>query len=260
MCDNAAAVTRYLDRDTDIGGPAARFPATRRSAVLAVGSGDETLRALARERLVTAYWKPVYKYLRIRWKADNEDAKDWTQGYFAGAFEKGVFERYDPSRGTFRSYVRLSVDGFVGNERKAAGRLKRGGGVATLPLDFESAEGEMRAADVAGGLTPEECFDREWMRHLFGLSVEELRRELESAGRKLHWDLFDRYDLGSGGEEVSYKSLALEFGIPATQVTNHLAAVRRQFRGLVLARLRDMTATDAEFRSEARRLFRTDPP
>src|SRR5687767_7359030 len=83
LCDNAAAVTRYLDRDTDIGGPAAGFPATRRSAVLAVGSGDETSRALARERLVTAYWKPVYKYLRIRWKTDNEDAKDWTQGYFA---------------------------------------------------------------------------------------------------------------------------------------------------------------------------------
>ena len=38
-------------------------------------------------------------------------------------------------------------------------------------------------------------------------------------------------------------------------VTNYLAAARRKFRELVLAGLRDLTATEEEFRAEARALL-----
>jgi hypothetical protein len=38
-------------------------------------------------------------------------------------------------------------------------------------------------------------------------------------------------------------------------VTNYLAAARREFRKEVLARLREMTATEAEFQNEARALL-----
>jgi tyrosyl-tRNA synthetase len=41
---------------------------------------------------------------------------------------------------------------------------------------------------------------------------------------------------------------------PAT-VTNHLAAMRRQFRRHILDRLRDLTTSDDEFEAEARRLL-----
>jgi len=42
-------------------------------------------------------------------------------------------------------------------------------------------------------------------------------------------------------------------------VTNHLAAMRRQFRRIVLERLRDLTTTDEEFEAEARRLLGSAP-
>jgi len=54
---------------------------------------------------------------------------------------------------------------------------------------------------------------------------------------------------------VSYESLAREFGLTTTEVTNYLAAARREFRKIVLAKLREVTATEAEFRSEARSLL-----
>ena len=41
---------------------------------------------------------------------------------------------------------------------------------------------------------------------------------------------------------------------PST-VTNHLAAMRRQFRGIVLERLRELTSSDDEFEAEAARLL-----
>ena len=50
-------------------------------------------------------------------------------------------------------------------------------------------------------------------------------------------------------------ALAAELGLTATTVTNHLAAMRRQFRKHVLNRLRDLTTTEEEFEFEARRLL-----
>ena len=44
---------------------------------------------------------------------------------------------------------------------------------------------------------------------------------------------------------------------PAT-VNNYLAAVRRDFRRVVLEKLREITATDEEFRTEARSLLGVD--
>jgi hypothetical protein len=38
-------------------------------------------------------------------------------------------------------------------------------------------------------------------------------------------------------------------------VTNWLAAARRDFRGFALDVVRELTATEEEFRAEARRLF-----
>ena len=88
-------------------------------------------RRSAFDRLVTAYWKPVFKYVRLKWHATPEDAADLTQGFFLRAFEKDFFAGFDPSKARFRTYLRTCLDGFVANARKADARLKRGGGVTT---------------------------------------------------------------------------------------------------------------------------------
>ncbi len=53
--------------------------------------------------------------------------------------------------------------------------------------------------------------------------------------------------------------LAEEFHIPVTQVTNFLAFARREFRRIVLEKLREITANDREFREEARSLLGVSP-
>ncbi len=45
------------------------------------------------------------------------------------------------------------------------------------------------------------------------------------------------------------------FGLNDTAVTNHLYAMRRRFRETVLATLRESTATEQEYRAEARALL-----
>lgn len=228
----------------------APFPSTRRSVVLALASGDAAERTRAFDTLVAAYWKPLYKYARVAWSRTREDAEDLTQSFFTRAFEKESLAAYDPSKASFRTFLRLLFDRHVANEWKAGQRLKRGGG--EVHLDFDAAEAEIGRDPRT--VTPEEYFQREWTRSMFALALERLRARCEAEGKQVPFAVFEAYDL-DGERGVSYRELAARFGIAETQVTNYLAAMRRRFREIVLEALREVTATDEELRSESRALF-----
>jgi RNA polymerase sigma factor (sigma-70 family) len=236
------------------------FPPTRLSVVARTRSPDEETRRLAFATIIEAYWKPVYKYLRLKWQLDPDQAADLTQEFFAATLEKDVLGRFDPERARFRTYLRLCVDGFASNARKAERRLKRGGGVTPVSLDFETAEGEIVRYEPAVPADVDELFYREWVRALFQRAVEELRTWANNSGRQTMFAVFERYDLAESPEDrPTYAALARDLGITPTTVTNHLAAMRRQFRRVVLDRLRDLTTTDEEFEAEAKRLLGSAP-
>jgi RNA polymerase sigma factor (sigma-70 family) len=230
------------------------FPATRLSVVARTRSADAETRRLAFATLIEAYWKPVYKYLRLKWHLDPSEAADLTQDFFTTTLQKDVIGRYDPARARFRTYLRLCLDGFVGNVKKAESRLKRGGAVTTVPLDFASAEGELRAREPCVPADVEQLFYQEWVRALFQRSVEDLRSACAASNRQTMFEVFSRYDLADE-PRPTYSAIAAELGIPISSVTNHLAAMRRQFRGYVLDRLRELTTSDEEFETEAQRLL-----
>ena len=98
------------------------------------------------------------------------------------------------------------------------------------------------------------------MRSLLGLTVAALKEECAARGKGVHFRLFERYDLDdSRADGLTYEALAGEFGISATDVTNHLAFARREFRRILLEKLREITATEEEFRLEARYLLGITP-
>ena len=221
-----------FDPDTAIGEGSGKFPHTQHSAMASLRSDQALVRERALETIIAAYWKPAYKYLRIQWNRSNEDAKDLTQGFFAQAVEKGWLAAYDPTRGSFRSYLRTCLDGYVAHRDEAATRLKRGGGAAMLSLDFEAAEGELRELPIANGLSTEEYFRREWIRHMFSTAVDQLHSECEQASKQNHFFLFQSYDIDETA--ASYQQMARQLNLPVTTVTNHLAWARRRFRQIIL--------------------------
>ena len=248
-----------MDPDTDIGGAHQRFPVTNQSAIAAARSEDQVVRQRAFDTILNSYWKPTYKYIRLKWHANNEDAKDLTQGFFADAFEKNHFAHYNARKASFQTFLRTCLDGFVANERKAGKRLKRGGDVNHFQFDFLSAEDEIAMqAMQANDLNPEDYFHREWVRWMFTMSVDTLRQRYEASGRQVHFQLFEAYDLNDDDTSVSYASLAETFALEPATVNNYLAATRRDFRRIVLDKLREITATDEEFRTEARSLLGVD--
>jgi len=239
-----------------------RFPLTRRSVIEAARSIDAEERERALEALCAAYWKPVYKYVRWRWNRPANDAQDLTQGFFAELLERELLDNFDSNKSRLRTYLRVCVDSFVRNEDKAVRRQKRGGSIPHVALDFAAAEEELVAAaidpaKIASPESLEEFFEKEWVRSLFTLAVEDLRKLCEQRERTRTFRLFEAYDL-EDNEKNSYEQLSKDYGISVTDVTNALAWARREFRKIALDRLRELCGSEEEFQREARAAFGWD--
>ena len=245
---------------TKIGGDRDEFPVTRHSAILGCASTELEERTKSFQLVSQAYWKPIYKYIRIRWAKSNEDAKDLTQGFFVKAIEKNYFKSFDPSKARFRTFVRVCVDRYVANHEKAMHRIKRGGAVVFRSFDFDDAENEMSKQALESVESPEDCFDREWVRDLFSSTVERLRQKCASEGKTIHYEVFKRYDLDpdESHRQLSYADIAEDLNLPVSQVTNYLNYARREFRTLLADRLRALTANDEEFESEIKFILGVD--
>jgi RNA polymerase sigma factor (sigma-70 family) len=220
------------------------FPATRLSVIEALGSADTETRSRALGVVAEGYWRPVCAYIAARWQLDQPDAEDLTQGFFTRALLVPVLERYDPARSRFRTYLRLCIDGHVRNTRASVRRVKRGGGVITVPLTGREP-------------APDELFEREWVRAVLADALAIIRLQFAAKGRENVYRVFLRYDV-EGAElaaRPTYAELAAEFDLPVSQITNYLAAARRALRLAVLDRLRTLTVTDEELRRETRALL-----
>ena len=230
-----------MDPDTAIGGPDGRFPSTQISLLEAVTSGPSPD---ALDQVIALYWKPVYRFIRVKFRRTNEDAKDLTQGFFVRALDHDFFGRFDPAKASFRTYIRMAVERFCAGEYAAAHRQKRGGDAVFQPVEELAISTE----------SAETAFEREWQRQLFCLALDDLRAYCEANGKLVQLAVFEAYDLASD-ERPTYADLAERYGIAQTSVTNHLAGARRMLRTFVDERLRGVTSGDRELREEARRLW-----
>jgi len=230
-----------MDKDTAIGGSHDHFPSTQASLLEAAAAG---LPGEALDRVIALYWKPVYRFIRLKFHKDNEDAKDLTQGFFAAALQRDFIARFDPAKASFRTYLRMAVERFAASQHAAAHRQKRGG-----DIEFEPLEEQTIATESA-----EHAFEREWQRQLFSLALDDLRAHCEESGKQIQFLVFQAYDL-EDDERPSYAELAARHGIAETSVTNYLAWARRRLREFVTERLRGTTSGAGELREEMRRLW-----
>ena len=237
---------------------ASKFPLTRHSIIAAVQGGDPAEKSRALETITAAYWKPIYKHLRLRWELNSADAQDLTQEFFARLIEKDFLASYHAGKGRLRTFLRTCADRLFLKQSRDAHRLKRGGDTLPTELDFETAEQELAHSSRSKADSLEQYFEREWLRSLFVLALERLQRKYKLAHKTIHFALFEAYDLTEDeGRKLTYAHLAEQFHLSSSDVTNYLACARRDFRQCVLDQLRDMTASEEEFQSEARNLLGT---
>ena len=185
------------------------FPLTRHSVVAAAQGRDPKERAHAIDAITGSYWRPVYKYVRMRWRIEREDAEDFTQDFFSRLLEKDFLASYDPAKGKLRTFLRTCIDRLFINQTRDARRQKRGDAAIHVSLDFEEAEHELAASSQTA--SPEDYFEKEWVRTLFALAVERLRAHCHEGQKSTHFALFERYDLSDEDMRPSYAALAKNF-------------------------------------------------
>ncbi|MCI0589914.1 MAG: sigma-70 family RNA polymerase sigma factor [Planctomycetes bacterium] len=220
-------------------GPApARFPDTRWSLVLA---GD---RGLALEHLASAYWRPIYGYVRAQWARDEAEALDATQDFFVRLIEGDLLERADPRRGRFRAYVRAALSNFLVDEARRRGARRRGGGRRFVPLE------EPGALDLPDprGRSPEEALDHLWRAEVLGRAARDLERELLAEGKAKWWAIFREHTLSDEG--ASHAVLAKRHGVSPVDVSNWLARSRARYRQALIRVVRETVEGEAALGEE----------
>lgn len=222
------------------------------SRVLTAADAASPDRREALDFLIRAYWRPVYSLFRGM-GVNSSDAPDLTQEFFSRLLEGGALRAADPARGRFRSFLRATARNFLLNEWEKRGALKRGGGAAHLSLDFEGAE---RLLEPGVDASPERAFDRQWALDLLQDCVQQLERELSSAGTgALFRAMRSAFALDGAATAPTHARIAEELSLQERDVTNFLFKARRRLREVLRDRVRASVESEADVDEEIRDLF-----
>jgi len=197
--------------------------------------------------LCRTYWPPIYDYIRCRGN-DAESARDLTQGFFAQLLDKEYVKKADRERGKFRSFLLTCVKRYMADQQDRLRARKRGGGLAILPLEFETAESSFRH-EPADPRTPETIFERSWAVAVVKQAVSRLEREMERSGKQEQFRRIKPWLTGTD-PATPYGTLAADLGMSeqALRVTIH--RLRRRLGNLlreeVASTLSDHSQLDAE--------------
>jgi RNA polymerase sigma-70 factor (ECF subfamily) len=220
------------------------FPSTHWSRVARAAdpAGPDARAALA--ELCESYWYPIYAWIR-RKEHDADLALDLTQEYFARLLEKGVLAAADPHKGRFRSFLRTDCGFFLADARDRRNRLKRGGGLRVVSIDAAAAESHY-GVEPAGGLTPEQLFDRTWAMAVLNQAFRRLAAEYAQTGRAA---LFEQLEptLTHGPRAAPYATIASRLAMTEPAVQQAASRLRKRFGAL----LREQVAATLDEPNEA---------
>ncbi len=233
------------------------FATTSWSQVLAAQGGSSTSSRKALEALCTAYWYPLYAFVRLQ-GYDPEQSLDLTQAYFTELLEKDYLKDVDPSLGRFRAFLKVSLKHFLSKERDKAQALKRGGQARVISLDGQDAEARYRFEPV-DRLTPEDVFERRWALTTIERVLGKLREEFSEAGKEEEFQSLKGYLTGEE-PKIPYQNAAEELGISEGAVKASVHRLRQRFGRQLRQEIAETVADPQEVDDEVRHLLQVITP
>jgi RNA polymerase sigma-70 factor (ECF subfamily) len=228
-----------------------QFATTHWSVVLLAGHRSSPDARAALAALLEQYWYPLYAYVRRRgYRAD--DAADLTQGFLARLLERDDLAAADPARGRFRSFLLSAFKHFISNERRQLATQKRGGGKATVSLDFAAGEARF-ALEPVDELTAEKIFERRWATTVLERVFEQLRQQYAAAGKAAIYDALREHLVGEAGAQ--YRTIGQGLGMSEAAVKVAAHRLRCRCRKLLREEVAHTVATEEEIDQELRDLL-----
>ncbi len=227
--------------------------ATTHWSLVDAAKADELSQTRAREaleELCRSYWYPLYAFVRSRGYSA-VDAQDLTQAFFAGIIETCGLNSADRERGRFRSYLLGAMKHFLTNEWHRAQTQKRGGQVQFIEWDALDPEARYAEASEQSD-NPEHLFDREWALQSIAWALQELRDEMEKAGKGEQFEALK----GSltGEDELPREEIAARLNMSEGAVKVAVHRLRGRYRNLLRAAIAETVSNEADLEDEMRYL------
>jgi RNA polymerase sigma factor (sigma-70 family) len=227
------------------------FTTTHWSVVLAA-QGPSPAAEEALETLCRTYWRPIYDFVR-RQGIGPEEAKDFTQGFFALLLERRDLRTVRKEKGRLRSYLLTSLKHFLTNERNRAMAIKRGGGQRLIPLE-DLRERERVGFEPADTLAADQIYERHWALSVLDQVMARLGDEYRAAG---NIQLFNRLQksLTDEPDRPSPAETAREFGMTENAVRQASYRVRQRYRQLLHEEIARTVMVPGDIEDELRHLI-----
>ena len=238
------------DGDLPVGDRA--FHTTHWSVVLAAREQDGTIARNALANLCSAYWYPLYVFVRARGHSP-EDAEDLTQEFFRRFLERNSLQNVTPAAGKFRSFLLACVKHFLVNEWEHAHAQRRGGG--QVPIALDGGEAETRwSLEPADHSTPEALFEKRWAYAVLEQTMKALEAEYAAKNKA---DVFEELKgfLPGGQGPSSRAELAAMRGISVGAVDVAVHRLRQRFGVVLREQVAQTVSSDAEVDEEIRYLM-----
>jgi RNA polymerase sigma-70 factor (ECF subfamily) len=223
------------------------FHTTHWSVVLAAREQEGTMAREALASLCTAYWYPLYAFVRARGHSP-EDSEDLTQEFFRRFLQKDSLQSVSPAGGKFRSFLLACLKHFLVNEWEYAHAQKRGGGQQPIPLDGSEAETRF-SMEPADPSTPEMLFEKRWALAVLDQTMKALRDEYAAKNRAEAFEELRAFLPGGDGSE-SRAELAARRGISVGAVDVAVHRLRQRFGALLREQVVRTVSSEAEVDEE----------
>ncbi len=219
---------------------------------MAAGKASSPDAAVALEQLCSAYWFPLYAFVRRR-GFESHQAADLTQGFFADLLRRQDLRAVDPQKGRFRSFLLSAIKNFVANQIDYQTAQKRGGDVKTLAMDFEQADQRLQL-EPYHERTPESVFLRQWALTLIDQARDAVRREYLQSNKEQLFELLQVF-LSGDPADLSYREAAQKLDKSEGAIKVAVHRLRRQFHKQIRAEISRTVETETEIDSEIQDLF-----
>ena len=230
------------------------FATTHWSVVVGAQQRGSAEADAALDKLCTTYWRPVFTFIR-RTGANEDMAKDLTQGFFEKFLHKEYFRDATQHRGRFRSFLLTCVKNYLANESDKQRTKRRGGGAVFLSIEqFIQDSGVELESNLA--LTPDRGYERQWAYSILGNVRAKLRSEFVESGRT---EVFEALHVHLSGErdEAPYAVVAARLQMSVDGVKKNVERMRRRFGQLLREEIAQTVLHPSEIDDELRFLRAT---
>lgn len=193
----------------------------RRAAKLS-GNAGESL-----ERLCTAYWYPLYAFLR-RSGHNANDSQDYVQSFFVDLLSRDSLRSADPNRGRFRTFLLTACRHHVANIKRSDRAIVRGGDRRFVALETSDGESIYQSEPV-DKWSPEKLYERQWALAAIDTALKQVRDQYADKGKEeqflalcplvapaavapSHAEVAERLDCSVGSVKVAAHRLRQQFG------------------------------------------------